>query len=199
MAGKTEFYEYSRECLYGMSAMLNAWEAFVPEDIMKKGEKADSFKLPDLLWDGKMDNGNEHISEKAESTENSARIRIPLYEHRKGKEFRASGSWQATKWERRIIETFGGMFFFGILIGLILSFIHPGKLSFILLGIGIAGAVGSFISLFAIVLRKHKQEPMEAHYYEVDYRSNAFTGEETDHTREITKEEFLGKKEESLK
>ncbi|MBE6714956.1 MAG: hypothetical protein E7575_06740 [Ruminococcaceae bacterium] len=110
---------------------------------------------------------------------------------RKGKEFHTSGSWQATKGERHLIETFGYMFFFGVFIGLIILFIHPGKLANILLGIGIIGAVGTFISLFAIVFRKHKQEPMEAHYYDTDYRFNAFTGEETDNTREITKEEFF--------
>ena len=142
---------------------------------------------------------NKHISEKAEdivreSLEEGKRIEIPLYERRKGKEFHASGSWKTTESEKRLIETFGCMFFFGVFIGLIMLFIHPGKLAFILLGIGIIGAVGSFISLFAIVLHKHKEKPMEAHYYDTDYEYNAFTGEETDNTREITKEEFFGEK-----
>ncbi|MBQ6239741.1 MAG: hypothetical protein IJK56_05180 [Firmicutes bacterium] len=142
---------------------------------------------------------DKHISEETESLvrdsiKNSARINIPLYERRKGKEFHASGSWQATKGERRLVETFGYMFFFGVFIGLIMTFVHPGKIVYILLGIGIIGAVGTFISLFAIVFRKHKQEPMEAHYYNTDYKYNAFTGEETDNTREISKEEFYGKK-----
>ncbi len=142
---------------------------------------------------------DKHISEETESLvrdgiNNSARINIPLYERRKGKEFHASGSWQATKGERRLVETFGYMFFFGVFIGLIMTFVHPGKIAYILLGIGIIGAVGTFISLFAIVFRKHKQEPMEAHYYNTDYKYNAFTGEETDNTREISKEEFYGKK-----
>ncbi len=142
---------------------------------------------------------DKHISEETESLvrdsiKNSARINIPLYERRKGKEFHASGSWQATNGERRLVETFGYMFFFGVFIGLIMTFVHPGKIAYILLGIGIIGAVGTFISLFAIVFRKHKQEPMEAHYYNTDYKYNAFTGEETDNTREISKEEFYGKK-----
>lgn len=146
-----------------------------------------------------MNDTNERISEKVEdiareSLKESARVSIPLYERRKGKEFHASGSWKATKGERRIIETFGYMFFFGVFIGLIMMFIHPGKLSVFLLGIGIIGAVGTFISLFAIVFLKHRQEPMETHYYDTDYKYNAFTGEETDNTREITKEEFLEKK-----
>ena len=139
---------------------------------------------------------NKDISEKAEdivreSLEEGKRIEIPLYERRKGKEFHASGSWKTTEGEKRLIETFGCMFFFGVFIGLIMLFIYPGKLAFILLGIGIIGAVGSFISLFAIVLHKHKEKPMEAHYYDTDYEYNAFTGEETNNTREITKEEFF--------
>ncbi len=128
-----------------------------------------------------------------ESIGKNVRIERPLYGRRKGKEFHASGSWQTSKAEKRLIETFGCMFFFGVFTGLLLLFIHPGRLAFILLGIGIIGAVGTFISLFAIVLLKHKQEPMEAHYYDTDYKYNAFTGEETDNTREITKEEFFGK------
>ena len=143
---------------------------------------------------------NEHSSEKTESimrekTEESARIEIPLYTRRKGKEFHASGSWQTTKGERILIETLGYIFFFGVFLGLILLFIHPGKLAYMLLWIGVTGAVGTFVSLFAIVFRKHKQAPMEAQYYDTDYKYNALTGEETDHTKEITKEEFFGKKE----
>ena len=35
---------------------------------------------------------------------------------------------------------------------------------------------------------------MEAHYYDTDYKYNAFTGEKTDNSKEITKEEFFNKK-----
>ena len=75
-----------------------------------------------------------------------------------------------------------------------MGFIHSGTLSSFLLGIGIIGAIGTFVSLFAIVFRKNRKEPMEAHYYDTDYKYNALTGEETDKSKEITKEEFLGKK-----
>lgn len=75
-----------------------------------------------------------------------------------------------------------------------MQFVHPGKLAFIVLGTGIIGAVGTFISLFTIVFLKHKKEPMETHYYDTDYRFNAFTGEEIDNTKEITKEEFFREK-----
>ena len=146
-----------------------------------------------------MNDTNERIYEKTEnavreSIREGIRVEIPLYERRKGKEFHASGSWEATKGEKRIIETFGYMFFFGVFIGLIMQFIHPGKLAIIILVTGIIGAVGTFISLFAIVFLKHKNEPMETHYYDTDDKYTAFTGEETDNTSEITKEEFFGKK-----
>ena len=146
-----------------------------------------------------MGDTKKDISEKVEqvmreSITGDKHIEIPLYERRKGKEFHASGSWKATEGEKRIIESFGYMAFFGIFIGLIMLFIFPGKLVSIILAIGIIGAVGTFVSLFAIVLHKHKQEPMEAHYYDTDYKYNAFTKEETDHSKEITKEEFFGKK-----
>lgn len=146
-----------------------------------------------------MGDTKKDISEKVEqvmreSITGDKHIEIPLFERRKGKEFHASGSWKATEGEKRIIESFGYMAFFGIFIGLIMLFIFPGKLASIILTIGIIGAVGTFVSLFAIVLHKHKQEPMEAHYYDTDYKYNAFTKEETDHSKEITKEEFFGKK-----
>ena len=146
-----------------------------------------------------MGDTKKDISEKVEqvmreSITGDKHIEIPLYERRKGKEFHASGSWKATEGEKRIIESFGYMAFFGIFIGLIMLFIFPGKLASIILAIGIIGAVGTFVSIFAIVLHKHKQELMEAHYYDTDYKYNAFTKEETDHSKEITKEEFFGKK-----
>ena len=119
---------------------------------------------------------------------------VPLYERRKGKEFHASGSWKATKGEKILVEIFGGMFFFGIFIGLFMLLIHPGTLAFIVLGVGVIGAIGVFVSLFAIVLQKHKEQPMETPYYNTDYKYNAFKGQVTDNTREITKEEFYGKK-----
>ena len=145
-----------------------------------------------------MNDRNKDISGKAkeivkEGLRENAHMEIPLYERRKGKEFHASGSWQTTKGEKRLIEGFGCMFFVGVFFGLLIGFIHPGKLAVLLLSIGILGAVGTFISLFAIVFHKHKKEPMEAHYYDTDYTYNALTKEETDHSKEITKEEFFKK------
>lgn len=133
-----------------------------------------------------------------ENAAESPHIEIPLFERRKGKEFHASGRWHVMKNEKRLIEIFGGMFFFGVFLGIMMILIYPGTLAYAVLGIGILGAAGSFISLFAIVLHKHNQAPMEAHYYDIDYKYNAINGQETDHTREISKEEFLGKSEPDL-
>lgn len=145
---------------------------------------------------------DKQITEKAEDIMRKRKVKpngieVPLYERRKGKEFHASGTWKTTPGEKRLIETFGYLFFFGVVIGLLMLFIRPGTLAYIILGLGIVGAVGMFISMFAIVLHKNKEKPMEAHYYDNDYKYNAFTGEETDHSREITKEEFLGKSQDS--
>ena len=146
-----------------------------------------------------MNDLKKNISEEVENIvreniEDNARIEIPLYERRKGKHLQASGSWQTTKSERRLIETFGYMFFFGVFIGLIMLFIFPGRLAYIIMGIGIIGAIGTFVSLFAIVFKKHKQDPMEVHYYDTDYKYNVFTKEEEDNSKEITKEEFNNNK-----
>jgi len=121
-------------------------------------------------------------------------FQVPLYQRRVGKEFHASGTWKASKGERRLIEIFGWLFFLGIFIGVFMVIIAPGTIASIILGIGIIGAVGIFVSLFVIAFRKHKEKPMEAHYYSTDYKYNAFTGQQADNPREITKDEFYGNK-----
>ncbi len=121
-------------------------------------------------------------------------FQVPLYQRRVGKEFHASGTWKASKGERRLIEIFGWLFFLGIFIGVFMVIIMPGTIASIILGIGIIGAVGTFVSLFVIAFRKHKEKPMEAHYYSTDYKYNAFTGQQADNSREITKDEFYGNK-----
>ncbi len=142
------------------------------------------------MYNGPENNRHTNYTTPLQNT----RVNVPLYERRKGKEFHASGSWKATKGEKILVEIFGGMFFFGIFIGLFMLLIHPGTLAFIVLGVGVIGAIGVFVSLFAIVLHKHKEQSMETHYYNTDYQYNAFKGQVTDNTREITKEEFYGKK-----
>ena len=142
------------------------------------------------MYNGPENNRHTNYTTPLQNT----RVSVPLYERRKGKEFHASGSWKATKGEKILVEIFGGMFFFGIFIGLFMLLIHPGTLAFIVLGVGVIGAIGVFVSLFAIVLHKHKEQPMETHYYNTDYQYNAFKEQVTDNTREITKEEFYGKK-----
>ena len=55
--------------------------------------------------------------------------------------------------------------------------------------------VGMFVVMFGIIFLKSRKEPMEKHYYSVDYRYNGLTDEQTDNGYEISKEEFYGKKE----
>ena len=52
-----------------------------------------------------------------------------------------------------------------------------------------------FVVLFGLVFKKSRKEPMEAHYYDVDYRYNGISGETEDETVEISKDEFLYGKE----
>ena len=40
---------------------------------------------------------------------------------------------------------------------------------------------------------KARKEPLDKHYYDVDHKYNGITGEGSDDTREISKEEFYGK------
>ena len=57
----------------------------------------------------------------------------------------------------------------------------------ILIGIG---GMGGY--LFYIAYRHHKEDPIEMHYYNVDYRQNHITGKGYDNTMEISKEDFHG-------
>ena len=113
-----------------------------------------------------------------------------LYEHQKGKQMHASGQWSLTKAEQRLVYAVGA--FFALSVICVLGGAYAGKSTF--LTISIVCCVISFIAVFAVlftvVIRKSKQEPMEKHYYDVDYTCNGITGETDDKTREISREEF---------
>lgn len=55
---------------------------------------------------------------------------------------------------------------------------------------------GLGIFSITVVIIQSRKEPMEAHYYGVDYKYDGIKDEVTDNDREISKEEFFGKKEE---
>ncbi len=117
-----------------------------------------------------------------------------LFEYRKGKEMHASGSWELNDSEKRIIHVTGGLFAAcGILaiVSILTPWSYLSGLFFVLTFV-FAFAMGG--SMFYLVWKKNKEKPMEKTYTEVDYKYNGITGEVRDNSREITKEEFLSRK-----
>ena len=110
-----------------------------------------------------------------------------LYEHKKGKQMKASGSWSVTSAERRLINTVAVFFVISVIAVLASPFIHR---SWFLIT-----SIICFVVLFGLVFKKSREKPMETHYYDVDYRYNGITDEKVDRKTEISKDEFLhGKK-----
>lgn len=118
-----------------------------------------------------------------------------LYEYQKGKQMQASGSWRVTSAERRLINAVAVFFAVSVIAVLVSVFVH--RRWFLIASI-ICCAVSfvlMFVVLFGLVFIKSRKEPMEAHYYDVDYRYNGISGETEDATVEISKDEFLHGKE----
>ena len=122
-------------------------------------------------------------------------MRKTLYEYQKGKQIHASGSWSVTSAERRLINAVAVFFAASVIAVLVSVFVH--RRWFLIASI-ICCAVSFvliFVVLFGLVFKKSRKEPMEAHYYDVDYRYNGISGETKDKTAEISKDEFLYGKE----
>ena len=122
-------------------------------------------------------------------------MRKTLYERQKGKQMHASGSWSVSASERRLINAVAVFFVASVIAVLVSAFLQ--KRWFLIVSVCCCAA--SFIAIFAVlfgpVFKKSRQQPMETHYYDVDYRYNALNEETKDNTREISKEEFLHGKE----
>lgn len=118
-------------------------------------------------------------------------MRKTLYERQIGKQMHTSGSWKATRGEQRLVNTVA--VFFAISVIAVLASPLVQKKWFLILSVVCCAVafISMFAVLFGIVIRKNRQEPMETHYYDVDYRYDGIKGETEDKTREITKEEFL--------
>ena len=118
-------------------------------------------------------------------------MRKTLYERQKGRQMRASGSWKATQGEQRLVNAVAVFFAVSVMAVLASPFIH--KKWFLILSVAccVVAFISMFVVMFGIVIRKNRQEPMETHYFDVDYRYDGIKGETDDKTREITKEEFL--------
>ena len=122
-------------------------------------------------------------------------MRKTLYEYQKGKQMHASGSWSVTSAERRLINAVAVFFTVSVIAVLVSGFVH--RRWFLITSV-ICCAISfvlMFVVLFGLVFKKSRKEPMEAHYYDVDYRYNGISGETKDKTVEISKNEFLYGKE----
>ena len=121
-------------------------------------------------------------------------FRKTLFEMRKGKQMHASGSWKVTKNEDLIIKVIGLFFSVSVIAVLLSSFLKNTAILIPAIICLAVSFVGLFVVLFGLVYLKSRKEPMEKHYYSVDYKYNGISGEQIDNGREISKEEFFGEK-----
>lgn len=112
-----------------------------------------------------------------------------LYERRKGKEMRASGSWSVTGTERRMINAVGIFFAAGVIAVLVSPLIHRSWFTAASIVCCAVSFVLMFVVLFGLVIKKSREKPMEMHTYDVDYTYNAITGRTEDKTVETTNKE----------
>ncbi|MBR4462610.1 MAG: hypothetical protein IKS51_08535 [Erysipelotrichaceae bacterium] len=121
-------------------------------------------------------------------------FRKTLYEVQKGKQTHASGTWKATKTEDLIVKVTAVFFTVSVVMELIAAFFHIRSLILPVTICLVLSFIGLFVVMFGIVYLKSGKEPMEKHYYDVDYKYDGIKGEISDSTKEITKEEFYGNK-----
>ena len=124
-------------------------------------------------------------------------MRKTLYERRKGKQMHASGSWSVTSAERRLINAVAVFFSVSVIAVLASVFVHTGWFLTASIICCVISFVLMFVVLFGLVFKKSREQPMETHYYDVDYRYNGISGETEDRTKEISKDEFLHGEDES--
>jgi hypothetical protein len=117
---------------------------------------------------------------------------IPVYEKYKGKTATGSKEWETTKGEK-IALTILMCVMIPIVIGAFVVYFSAlavgiKVLILVLTIVFMLCSIGGFI--LVVTLRHNKKDPIEMHYYDVDYEKNHITGEGYDHTKEISKEEF---------
>lgn len=125
----------------------------------------------------------------------SVHASAPVYESFKGKQAYGSKTWQASEKENRTVKVLGVVFTVLVVLALIATFLPiPSSIRVLLFVLAIVSGIGGMGGyLFFVAYRHHKEDPIEMHYYDVDYAQNHFTGNGYDNTREISKEEFLEK------
>ena len=121
---------------------------------------------------------------------------IPVYEKYKGKHAEASGEWKPTKGEKTALYILMGVMIliFGAAAVTYFMPVPTGVKIIVLIAtiVIMIGGIGGF--LLIVNLRHNKKDPMEMHYYDVDYEINHITKTGYDNTKEITKEEFYSDK-----
>ena len=140
----------------------------------------------------KEDFKNAAGDEIKETMKENANLNIPVYDSYKGKQMQGSKSWKMTRKEEITIKVLAAVFAAMVFLAFLMFFllVSPGlKILFFILAIfsGIGGMGGY---LFYVAFRHNKEDPMEMHYYDVDYKQNYLTREGYDNTKEISKEEF---------
>ena len=122
------------------------------------------------------------------------KLRKTLYEMNKGKQMHEQGYYQATKTEDFLVKAVGLFFTLSVIMTLLSSFLDLNMILIPSVICLIVSFIGMFVVMFGIVFLKSRKEPLEKHYYDVDYRYDGVKGEVDDKSHEISKEEFFGKK-----
>lgn len=121
-------------------------------------------------------------------------FRKTLFEFQKGKRMHASGSWKTTPGEDVVIKVVAVFFALSVIAELLVTILGVSSLVLPVTVCLVISFIGMFVVMFGIVFLKSRKEPMEKHYYDVDYQYNGIKEETKDNTREISEEEFHKKK-----
>ena len=120
-------------------------------------------------------------------------FRKTLFEFQKGKRMHASGSWKTTPGEDVVIKVVAVFFALSVIAELLVTILGVSSLVLPVTVCLVISFIGMFVVMFGIVFLKSRKEPMEKHYYDVDYQYNGIKEETKDNTREISEEEFHNK------
>ena len=133
---------------------------------------------------------NEMQEELNSSALGNTHVEIPVFESFKGKQMYGSKTWEAEEHEKKTINRLAILFAVLVVCGLVVVFLPISLwIKFVLFFLAVSSGIGMLGGyMFYVAFRHHKEDPMEMHYYDVDYKINHLTGEGYDNTKEITEE-----------
>ena len=141
---------------------------------------------------------SETVSEEAAEAIQTGltKVNIPLYEKFRGKTIRGQKTWELSENESKPIKALAIAWIAGWVIGFALfAYFKASVLGWVLLFACIFGpGAVLWVCIMRTALGKHKKDPVQMRYYDVDYEHNYLTGKGHDYTEEITKEEFFNGK-----